>query len=122
MSDGPFEELADRLVVPARSGVYLTRSEIVLLARLEDASLRYGERRRMLVDVLRSARGPAELGATVERLRAMVRDSLASFRELVSEFPAAGPALGPWIARAERTERGLSELIEDLAADDPAGR
>lgn len=113
--NGPFAELASRIVTPARSGVYLTRNEIVLLARLEDGSVRLGERRRMLEDVFHSARGAEELGAVVARLIAFVQDSLANYRRLAADFPAAEVLLAPWIARATATERRLTELAEDLA-------
>ena len=119
--DGPFDDLARRLTTPAVSGVYLARNEIVLLARLEDASLRVGERRRMLVDVLKSAQGPADLDAVLARLAAFVADSLASYRRLAGEFPAAADLLAPWIERATRTDRALAELREDVAAATPTG-
>lgn len=114
MSDGPISELAQRIVVPARSGVYLARNEIVVLARLEDGSVRLGERRRMLEDVIHSARGPEELRAVVQRLLAFVRDSLAQYRRLQDEFPAAAEWLAPWVSKATGTERVLVELAEDL--------
>lgn len=52
---GPFEALARTFMTPAKSGVYLTRNELLVLARLTEASVRINERPRMLVDILRSA-------------------------------------------------------------------
>jgi hypothetical protein len=110
----PFEELAARFVAPAKSGVYLARNEIVVLARLEDGSVRLGERKRMLVDVLNSAAGPQELRAVLGRLLAFVRDSLGHYRALSERYDGAAPLFAEWIARAEATERHLVELCEDL--------
>ena len=52
--EGPFDELARELVVPAQSGIYIAKSEIIVLANLIEGSLRVNERSRMLADVLKS--------------------------------------------------------------------
>ncbi|MEQ1571852.1 MAG: hypothetical protein ABMA64_39865 [Myxococcota bacterium] len=112
--DDPFDPIARRLTTPAQCGVYLARNEIVVLARLHDASLRMGERRRMLVDVWKSAGSPAELEAVVVRLADFCRESAARYRELAEAYPGAAALLTPWITKAEATITALEALAEDV--------
>lgn len=111
--EGPLDALAGLLAAPARSGVYLTRNELVILARLSEASLRVGERRRMLADVLKSAGSTEDLAGTLDRLRAFCEGSLAAYEELAAGAPASAPVLAPWIERA----RGTIARLETLAAE-----
>ncbi len=113
----PYDELAARLMTPAKSGAYFTKNEVIVLARLTDASVRIGDRKRMLVDVLRSARSGEELRAVLDRLSSFWKDSLGQYRALSAEFPASAPLFAPWVERANTTLRTLDELAEDLARD-----
>lgn len=115
----PYDALAERLMAPARSGACMTKNELVVLARLTDASLRISERKRMLVDVLRSARDAAELEAVISRLAAFWRDSLAHYETLVADFPTSAPLLQPWSDKARETLRSLDELAEDVRREAP---
>lgn len=112
--EGPLDELAAFLATPARSGIYLTRNELVALARLADGSLRVGERRRMLADVLKSAPSREALCATLAWLQEFCRESLRGYRELVEASPASAVQLRPWIGRAEATLDRLTTLIAEI--------
>lgn len=117
MTDSPLAALADHLVIPERSGVYLAKSEIVAFARATEGSLRINERRRMCLDVLRSAQTPAQLAALLGRLRDFCARQVREYRALVEAFPAAAPALGPWVARAEATIAMIEGVLEELALE-----
>jgi plasmid replication initiation protein len=112
---GPFEALARTFMTPAKSGVYLTRNELLVLARLTEASVRINERPRMLVDILRSAQTADELIAMVERLADFTRAQLAQYEALASEYPSTAPAWRPWIERARRTLLLLDDTRHDIA-------
>jgi hypothetical protein len=111
--EGPLDALAEMLAAPARSGVYLTRNELLILARLSEASLRVGERRRMLADVLKSAGSTEDLAGTLDRLRAFCAESLVAYEGLAAAAPASAAVLAPWIERA----RGTISKLETLAAE-----
>ncbi len=112
--DGLVDELAAFLAAPARSGVYLTKAELIALARASEASLRVNERRRMLADVLRSAQGAGELLATLERLAAFCRQSADAYDAWARAWPTAAPALAPWRDKARRTLERLQEVQADI--------
>jgi hypothetical protein len=113
--EGHLDALAALLASPARSGAYITRAELINLARLADGSLRVGERRRMLADVLKSAGSAEALTAVVERLKDFWRASVAEYEDLAASSEAGARAMGPWIDRAQATLRRLDEVVEELS-------
>lgn len=116
MNDGPLDALAARFVLPAKSGVYLTKNELITLARVVEGSLRVNERRRMLADVLKSPQNPAELRALVARLVAFCELHLAAWDELTATYPLLATPAKPWQEKTQATIRALKELDEELAA------
>lgn len=112
--EGPLDELAVFLCAPARSGIYLTRGELVALARATGTSLRVGERAWMLADVLKATGSAAGLQGALRRLRAFAEAQVAAYRSLVAASPAAAPALSPWIARAEATVAKLAQVEAEV--------
>jgi hypothetical protein len=111
---GPLDELAVFYCTPAKSGVYVTKSELIALARASDASLRVSERAWMLADILKSSATPAALADQVDRLRAFAERSLADHERIVATSPAAGRAMAPWIERARATIERLTVLAAEI--------
>lgn len=122
MNDGPLDALAARLVLPAKSGVYLTKNELIVLARVAEGSLRINERRRMLADVLKSPQTPAELEALLERLVAFSQLHLAAWDELVASYSRAEAFAAPWREKVNATISSLRELGEELALAEASAR
>lgn len=121
MNEGPLEALAARLVVPARSGLYLTRSDLIVLARLSEGSLRVSDRKRMLLDVLRSPQDVRELGALVNRLADLCHHHLRGWADLVAAYPRAERHAAPWTEKLRGTLALLEGMNEELAATVPRG-
>lgn len=114
IEDGPLDELAARFVVPAKSGVYVTKNELIGLARVAEGSLRVNERRRMLADVLKSPASLEDLAALIGRLAAITRAHRDHYVTLLGTFPLLKPHLQPWVDRAEATLARLEEVREDI--------
>ena len=115
ITDGPLDDLAARLVVPDKSGIYIAKSEMIVLANLVQGSLRVNERRRMLADVLKSPDSLAGLSALLDHLIDLARLHLERYRALAEAFPSLGPALTPWQVKAQATITRLEEVKEELA-------
>lgn len=113
--DGPLEALAARFVIPARSGVYLTRNELVQLARAADASLRINERKRMLIDVLKSPQTPEAFRALLSRLSAFCQKQIDEHEALVREYPVMAPLCAPWVERARKMISTLADVAEEVS-------
>lgn len=114
MSTSAFDELAARLAAPAKSGAYLTRNELLVLARLTDGSLRYNERKRMLADIFKSAPDADGLVALLERLLAFWSAQLERYDALAREFPASAPAFAPWQQKATATVATLEKIRAEV--------
>lgn len=114
MSDGMLDAIAARFVLPAKSGVYVTKNELIVLARLADGSLRVNERRRMLADVLKSPQTPAELRALLDRLIALCELHLAEWDSLVGAYPKAAPYVASWQQKARATIASLQDTQAEL--------
>lgn len=111
---GPMEQLANLLMTPEKSGVYLTRQELLGLARVSQASLRFNERKRMMLDIFRSTQDGAELVALLERLVDFCTVSLEQYRALVETYPMAAAQLQPWMDRATRTVELLLQTQQEV--------
>lgn len=114
VAGGPLDALAAHCVVPAKSGVYLTKNELVILARISEASLRINERRRMLADVLKSPQTPAELQALNSRLIDFCRMHLEEYEAQADLYPKSRTLLLPWMERARATITRLEHVNEEL--------
>ncbi len=112
------DELAKNFVLPYRSGVYLTKSEIIVLANVSDGSLRVNERSRMLADVLKSPNSPKDLAALVGRLGAFCDMHLEWMDAVASTWPALAETLGQSRARAVHTRQTLASLQEEMLWED----
>lgn len=121
MSDGPLDALAARFVLPAKSGVYVTKNELIALARVSDGSLRINERRRMLADVLKSPQNPAELKTLLGRLIGLCELHLRHWEELSANFPLAARFAAPWQEKARATIQSLEEVTEELTLAERSG-
>lgn len=115
--DGPFDELARSLVVPAKSGMYLAKSEIIVLANLIEGSLRVNERSRMLADVLKSPDNLVDLARLIARLMDLCHAHLQHYAALIETWPAmAGPLSEPQ-RKAQQTLDRLEDLRLELLDD-----
>ncbi|MFO0594063.1 MAG: hypothetical protein U0228_02130 [Myxococcaceae bacterium] len=121
MSDGLLEALAARFVIPHKSGVYLSRNELIALARASDASLRVNERRRMLVDVLKSPQTPAQFRELLERLQAFCRARIEEHEDLAKNYPVMAGLSKEWVDRARATIQALSDAAEEISFAERAG-
>lgn len=113
--DSPLDELADQLVVPSRSGFYIAKSELIVLAHLSEGSLRVNERRRMLADVLKSPDTLEGLSALIGRIESLAQAHQERYRELIEAYPAMADVLRPRQEKLEATLRHLAETRDELS-------
>lgn len=109
-----FDDLAAKLMTPAKSGAYLTRNELLVLARLTEGSFRFNERKRMLVDIFKSAQDADGLLALLGRLTAFWQDQLGRYEELAQAFPASAPFFAEWQTKARATLKTLERVRDEV--------
>ncbi|MCA9543012.1 MAG: hypothetical protein KC613_01445 [Myxococcales bacterium] len=112
-----FDHLAESLVNPAETGVYLAKSEMIVLANLTEGSLRVNERRRMLADVLKSPETLAGLSDLLEHIVVHCRAHVERYTELGQAWPAMAPTMAPWASKAQATIKRLRDLQAELAEE-----
>lgn len=101
-------DIAAYLLTPAYSGLYLSRDDIGRLAREQRLPRGFGERRQMLLNLLRSAAQYDGLETILDRLIDLCTGWSAAYAEM-------GPIGRPWQRRAEETGRLLAEMGQRVA-------
>jgi putative dimethyl sulfoxide reductase chaperone len=101
-------EIAAFLLAPARSGLFLSRGDLLRLGREGDLPVGFGERRTLLRNLLRSAVGYDSLARLAGAL-CRLADADRRFHERC--LPTS-PAARLWMERLTGTERLLGRLLE----------
>jgi len=99
---GPF---LSGLLAPARSGVVLTRSDLIRVARELGLGVRVGERRWVLRHLLEQE--PARV------LEALAGEAARSAQRHAARSPLVGPSAVFWAERARTTSALLDGLAEE---------
>ena len=105
---GPFDDLPDFLLTPARSGLILTRGDLLRSSRSRGLPLRIGERRFSL---------KAMLGAALDETLAWLGEEARAWEERHRRWAHLD---GPWARRWEDRARMTRILLEEAAAG-PSG-
>ncbi len=106
-----FKEIANFLLLPALSGIYLSRDNIGQLGRQFELPRGFGSREMMLLNLLRTAVQYDTLQPLLTTLQKTCRDWQASYQQLSDAYPQTVPFIRPWQERAEATEKMVAELI-----------
>ena len=106
-----FKEIAHFLLLPAQSGIYLSRDNIGQLGRQFELPRGFGSREMMLLNLLRTAVQYDALTALLTALQDTCRSWQTRYQQLADDYPQAIPFLHPWQARAAATEQMMAELI-----------
>jgi TorA maturation chaperone TorD len=112
-----FKEITHYLLLPAFSGIYLSRGNIGQLARQFKLPRGFGSREQMLVNLLRTAVQYEALTTLLTALQETCQDWQADYQQLADAYPDAAPFIHPWQVRAAATEQLLAELMAPSIAD-----
>lgn len=114
------DELADKLLGPAHSGVYLSRLDIKRVAEAIDESLPIKERKRMIKSLMRHTTTREFLRNAFGEFSKHINGRLAIYQELGAEFPASKYVFDEFTAKAEKTKKMFDRIIEDFEEFNPA--
>lgn len=109
-------DIAEFLLVPAYTGLFLSRSGIQGLSRKEHLPAGFGSRKNMLSNLLRSAAnydGMQQVTASLIDVIDRNRRDWRAFGE--SELAICGDIAAIWIARLDETEKILARIEEARA-------
>jgi TorA maturation chaperone TorD len=102
--------VAQALVTPARSGVYLARRDLETIARRSDLPRGFGSRKSMLERLLRVAAEYQSLPRLLDELRQLLQARDDAYAGLHAE-----PGLGPYVPAWRRRLAGSVRLVERMA-------
>lgn len=106
-----FKEIARYLLLPAFSGIYLSRDNIGQLGRQFELPRGFGSREMMLLNLLRTAVQYEALSPLLTALQKTCQEWQTSYQQLANTYPKAAPFLRPWQERAAATEQMIAELM-----------
>jgi TorA maturation chaperone TorD len=111
------KEIAHFLLLPALSGITLSRDNIGQLGRQFELPRGFGSRETMLLNLLRTAVQYDALPPLLSALQDTCRSWQASYQQLADAHPQAALFLDPWQARAAATEQMVGELMASSIAE-----
>jgi len=113
------DELADKLLGPAHSGVYLSRLDIKRVAEAIDESLPIKERKRMIKSLMRHTTTKDFLRGAFSEFSKHINGRLAIYQELGGAFPSSKYIFDEMSAKAEKTKKMFDRIIEDFEEFNP---
>jgi hypothetical protein len=104
------KQIANFLVTPPHSGLYLGRSIIASLARERQLPRGFGSRRQMLSNLFHSAAQYNLVPNLLEDLAIHTESWGKKYEEQIGDFPELDPWIQPWLKRLKNTTGVLSEM------------
>ena len=113
------KEIADYLISPLYSGIFLSRDAIGRLARQADLPRGFGGRRQMLTNLLRAAAQYEQFPALIAHLDALVQSWITGYQADALAFPPLEGFILPWVNHATITRGMLAEIGNISESPDP---
>lgn len=114
------DELSEKLLGPAHSGVYLSRLDIKRVAEAIDESLPIKERKRMIKSLMRHTTTKEFLRNAFGEFNKHINGRLAIYQELAEAFPSSKYVFDEFTAKAEKTKKMFERIIDDFEEFNPA--
>ena len=108
------DELADKLLAPVHSGVYLSRLDIKRVAEAIDESLPIKERKKMIKALFRHTTKREYLRKAFDEFNRHLNGRILIYRELSDAFPASKPVFDGYQAKIKKTQKMFEQIIEDF--------
>lgn len=106
------KDIAAFLIIPAYSGLYLSRGDISRLARNHSLPRGFGSRQQMLTNLFRSAADYEHIPTLLEEIQGLVSNWRQSYLDQAGSTSMR--FAGIWLDRLEGTERLLMALAEEI--------
>ncbi|NOQ31189.1 MAG: hypothetical protein GQ570_08715 [Helicobacteraceae bacterium] len=113
------DEIADQMLAPAISGVYLSRIDIKRVAEAIDESLPIKERKKMIRALFRHTTTREYLRGAFDEFARHINGRVLIYQELSEAFPASKPVFDSFIAKSEKMSTLCDRIVEDFEEIDP---
>lgn len=114
------DELADKLLAPFHSGVYLSRLDIKRVAEAIDESLPIKERKKMIKALFRHTTTKEYLRRAFDEFNRHLGGRILIYRELSEAFPSSKSIFDEHIAKIKKTEKIFDQIVNDFEEIEPS--
>lgn len=114
-------DIAEFIVTPPHSGVYVGRDDVGRLAREVELPRGFGGRDQMLLNLIRTAVQYKTIPALIGNLRAELAVWNGEYTAVSAQHPHLAPFVAPWQTHCQQTDRLLTDIaaqIETIAQED----
>ena len=114
-------DIAEFIVTPPHSGVYVGRDDVGRLAREIELPRGFGGRDQMLLNLIRTAVQYKTIPALIDNLRAELGAWDGEYTAVSAEHPHIAPFIAPWQTHCQQTDQLLTDIaaqIETIAQED----
>lgn len=113
------DALTSKLLAPAHSGVYLSRLDIKRIAEAIDESIPIKERIKMVRALFRHTTKKEYLKEAFSEIDRHINGRILIYQELAEAFPASKSVFDENIAKAKKTMKMFSTIVEDFEEIEP---
>jgi hypothetical protein len=113
------DDLADKLLAPSKSGIYLSRIDIKRVAEAIDESLPIKERKKMIKALFRHTTSRDYLRRAFDEFNKHINGRILIYRELSDAFPASKEIFDTNISKAEKIQKMFEQIVLDFEEIDP---
>ncbi|MEA3522785.1 MAG: hypothetical protein U9R50_07400 [Campylobacterota bacterium] len=116
---GFVDDLTDKLLAPAKCGVYLSRLDIKRVAEAIDESLPIKERKKMLKMMFRHTTKRQYLRDAFDEFSRHMNGRVLIYQELSEAFPASAYIFDENIAKVKKTQKLFDQIVNDYEEMEP---
>jgi len=113
------DDLADKLLAPSKSGIYLSRIDIKRVAEAIDESLPIKERKKMIKALFRHTTSRDYLRRAFDEFNKHINGRILIYRELSAAFPSSQEIFDTNISKAEKIQKMFNQIVLDFEEIDP---
>jgi len=113
------DEIADKLLAPAKSGIYLSRLDIKRVAEAIDESLPIKERTKMIRMLFRHTSKKAYLRDAFDEFMRHLNGRVLIYQELADAFPLSKAIFESHIAKVKKIEKMFDQIVNDFEEMEP---
>jgi hypothetical protein len=113
------DDIADKLLAPAKSGVYLSRLDIKRIAEAIDESLPIKERRKMIKMMFRHTTKKAYLRQAFDEFSRHINGRILIYQDLAEAFPSSKEIFETNIAKAKKIQKMFDQIVDDYEEIEP---
>lgn len=107
------DDLADKLLAPAHSGVYFSRLDIKRVAEAIDESLPIKERKKMIKALFRHTTKREYLRSAFDEFNRHLNGRVLIYKELGDTFPASKAVFEGYTAKVKKTQKMFEQIVND---------